>query len=77
MLEEEIVMFHVNFSRRLHKCKIYHFTYWIRYANFVASLSRLQKLATVESFTSENENEYEFCPREVWYIAFVHVFVLT
>lgn len=65
MLDEEIVMFLVNFSRRPHKCKIYHFTYWIRYANFVASLSRLQKLATVESFTSENENEYEFCPLEV------------
>lgn len=30
---------------------------------FCGALSRLQKLATVESFTSENENEYKFCPR--------------
>ena len=36
-------------------------------------------LFKLESFRAENESEdeYEFCPREVWYFVFVLVFALT
>ena len=26
---------------------------------------------------NEDESEYEFCPREVWYLVFLVIFVLT
>ena len=36
-------------------------------------------ISLLQSFKSENENddEYEYSPREVWYFVFVLVFVLT
>ena len=45
---------------------------WLKLCDFVGYVR-------IESFRSENgkEDEYEFCPQEVWYFVFVLAFVLT